>query len=165
MFCAILMCVSVITRDASANGETDSPQTPVFQQNSAHKPLTGDRRVAVGDVVHHIAGRPVHQNSDTFLTPKASAFPMRQRSPSLQIVNPETLGVPFSRKRPREGQESPFTPWEWQLQAFIRCALFLFASGLFSVFATYRRFVPLFTSVHETSNPFFFLNFPIPQRG
>lgn len=41
---------------------------------------------------------------------------------SLQIVNPETLGVSFEaqQKRRREGNNSPQTPWEGQLAALVR---------------------------------------------
>jgi SHAQKYF class myb-like DNA-binding protein len=41
---------------------------------------------------------------------------------SLQIVNPETLGVSYEQqqKRRRDGQGSPQTPWEGELDALIR---------------------------------------------
>jgi hypothetical protein len=41
---------------------------------------------------------------------------------SLQIVNPESLGVTYdNQKRIREdGQGSPVTPWEGQLKALVR---------------------------------------------
>lgn len=41
---------------------------------------------------------------------------------SLQIVNPESLGVSHEQieKRRRDGQGSPVTPWEGQLQALVR---------------------------------------------
>jgi len=39
---------------------------------------------------------------------------------SLQIVNPESLGVSEIVKRKNDGQKSPVTPWEGQLQALVR---------------------------------------------
>ncbi|KAL3923526.1 MAG: hypothetical protein SGILL_001604 [Bacillariaceae sp.] len=54
--------------------------------------------------------------------PAAMAQPKKSLGLSLQIVNPETLGVSHEQieKRRREGQSSPVTPWEGQLQALVR---------------------------------------------
>jgi SHAQKYF class myb-like DNA-binding protein len=55
--------------------------------------------------------------------PLAAAFaPKKTMGLSLQIVNPETLGVSHEQieKRRRDGQTSPVTPWEGQLQALVR---------------------------------------------
>jgi hypothetical protein len=45
---------------------------------------------------------------------------------SLQIVNPDSLGVSYDQqqKRRRDGQGSPQTPWEGQLQALVRYVLY-----------------------------------------
>ena len=42
---------------------------------------------------------------------------------SLQIVNPESLGVSYEseQKRRKDGHNSPQTPWEGQLAALVRC--------------------------------------------
>jgi hypothetical protein len=44
---------------------------------------------------------------------------------SLQIVNPDSLGVSYDQqqKRRRDGQGSPQTPWDGQLQALVRYVL------------------------------------------
>ena len=43
---------------------------------------------------------------------------------SLQIVNPETLGVTYDTKRRRSDGDSPVTPWEGQLQQLVRYEFF-----------------------------------------
>jgi SHAQKYF class myb-like DNA-binding protein len=50
---------------------------------------------------------------------------------SLQIVNPETLGVSYEdqQKRRRDGQGSPVTPWEGQLKALVRYVSFALYVG------------------------------------
>jgi hypothetical protein len=69
-----------------------------------------------------VAGKIISAQSnvtDSFLTPKAS-LPVRYASPSLQIVNPDSLGVHLPKRRHRDGIDSPFTPWDWQLKALVR---------------------------------------------
>jgi SHAQKYF class myb-like DNA-binding protein len=54
--------------------------------------------------------------------PPAAAQPKKPMGLSLQIVNPETLGVSHEEieRRRKGGQTSPVTPWEGQLQALVR---------------------------------------------
>jgi hypothetical protein len=42
---------------------------------------------------------------------------------SLQIVNPETLGITYdeTKKRRRGGEPSPTTPWDGQLEQLVWC--------------------------------------------
>ena len=65
-------------------------------------------------------------------TPPTSATKIKGRKGggmglSLQIVNPETLGISYEeqQKRRRDGQASPVTPWEGQLNALVRYVPFL----------------------------------------
>lgn len=48
--------------------------------------------------------------------------PKKTMGLSLQIVNPESLGISHEQieKRRKDGQASPVTPWEGQLQALVR---------------------------------------------
>lgn len=54
--------------------------------------------------------------------PPAMAQPKKPLGLSLQIVNPETLGISHEQiqKKRRDGNASPVTPWEGQLQALVR---------------------------------------------
>jgi SHAQKYF class myb-like DNA-binding protein len=59
--------------------------------------------------------------------PLAAALPPKKpMGLSLQIVNPESLGVSHAQieKRRKDGQNSPVTPWEGQLQALVRYVVF-----------------------------------------
>lgn len=100
------------------------PKTPVFTEDGIAKNLGNDQqRFSDGEkLVHHVAGKIISARSsaiDSFLTPKPS-LPIRYASPSLQIVNPDSLGVQLSKRRIRDGLDSPFTPWDWQLKALVR---------------------------------------------
>jgi hypothetical protein len=52
----------------------------------------------------------------------AAPAPRKPMGLSLQIVNPESLGISHEQieKRRKDGQASPVTPWEGQLQALVR---------------------------------------------
>lgn len=55
--------------------------------------------------------------------PMSAAAPAKKSMGlSLQIVNPEALGISHAKieKRRKDGQGSPVTPWEGQLQALVR---------------------------------------------
>jgi SHAQKYF class myb-like DNA-binding protein len=55
--------------------------------------------------------------------PLAAALPPKKpMGLSLQIINPESLGISHAQidKRRKDGQSSPVTPWEDQLQALVR---------------------------------------------
>jgi hypothetical protein len=100
------------------------PKTPVFTEDSTAENLRNDQQQFSDGkkLAHHVAGKIISTQSnaiDSFLTPKSS-LPVRYASPSLQIVNPDSLGVHLSKRRIRDGLDSPFTPWDWQLKALVR---------------------------------------------
>jgi SHAQKYF class myb-like DNA-binding protein len=67
---------------------------------------------------------PPLPKSNIAVPPGAStlAQPKKPLGLSLQIVNPETLGISHEQieRRRKDGQASPVTPWEGQLQALVR---------------------------------------------
>jgi len=54
--------------------------------------------------------------------PSSAGYPRKTMGLSLQIVNPESLGVSHEEivGRKKDGQLSPVTPWEGQLKALVR---------------------------------------------
>ena len=75
---------------------------------------------------------------------------------SLQIVNPESLGVSHDQKRRRgaDGEGSPVTPWEGQLEALVE---YVVQKTIFC-----RRTSVIVRSLTNLSNFFFF---DVIQRG
>ena len=100
------------------------PKTPVFTHDTVHKAAVNEpQRVLSSSKIPHLAEKVASSQDnigDSFLTPKPP-FSIRNSSPSLQIVNPDSLGGSLSRRTYREGLDSPFTPWDGQLKALVRC--------------------------------------------
>ena len=98
--------------EKSAGRSTPPPHTPVYAPSGEDLQKT--------PLPLKTAIERVHKSS--FATPKASPFPITANTrfaPSLQIVNPESLGGGRAVKLDR-GQASPMTPWDGQLRALVR---------------------------------------------
>lgn len=57
--------------------------------------------------------------NDAPLPPLVMTSMPRKPALSLQIVNPETLGITHDKRRRSEGGDSPVTPWDGQLEALV----------------------------------------------
>lgn len=83
--------------------EEKTPQTAIAAPNLAVTSDNGGSMMAISE-------------------PPAIAPPKKTFGLSLQIVNPESLGISHEHveKRRKDGEGSPVTPWEGQLQALVR---------------------------------------------
>jgi SHAQKYF class myb-like DNA-binding protein len=98
--------------ESDADGPATPPPEPAYTQSSLKPGRTVELK--------HMPAPPLVGN-----TTASSDQEVGVRKPfglSLQIVNPETLGISHDRKRRRgpDGQGSPVTPWEGQLEALVR---------------------------------------------
>jgi hypothetical protein len=89
------------------------PMLSAAMDDGAATPPPFEEEVAMGAAIgmQHIPAPPMAVNTGR-----------KPMGLSLQIVNPDSLGVSYDQqeKRRRDGQGSPQTPWEGQLQALVR---------------------------------------------
>jgi SHAQKYF class myb-like DNA-binding protein len=99
-----------------------------FEDGTATPPPEAEKAPETGAAIRMMAMSVPHLTAFSDSAPKTTisepdvAPPKKTFGLSLQIVNPESLGVSHEQieKRRKEGQGSPVTPWEGQLQALVR---------------------------------------------
>jgi SHAQKYF class myb-like DNA-binding protein len=106
------------------NNLEDGTATPPPEEEKALETGAAKRMTEMSNIaVPHLA--PAADSGGAMMAiaePPVVAPPKKTFGLSLQIVNPESLGISHDQieKRRKDGQGSPVTPWEGQLQALVR---------------------------------------------
>lgn len=117
------MTNTVLSGGGGVTGQTMSTTTQPMVTSSLD---VGEDGTATPPPEEEGGQEPAVPSRDLPAPPSLSNNHQSDRKPglglSLQIVNPESLGVSYEQqqKRRRDGQGSPQTPWEGQLQALVR---------------------------------------------
>ena len=120
-----------INRNAASTDHNDRNHLGNIEDRTATPPPEEERHTAAQpraafemSKIHKPIGTEtsVNNNTSAFSDPSSAGYPRKTMGLSLQIVNPESLGVSHEKivRRKKDGQISPVTPWEGQLQALVR---------------------------------------------